>query len=277
MGEEIDNIVLSDGLQAVFQGWKAEVDAHLVSVAQQAGAGSELLSEAALYVVQGAGKRLRALLILSITRDILGSDGDLSDALRCAVSVEAIHAASLVHDDLPALDNDDYRRGRPSAHRAFNEATAILVGDLLVGAAFKALSTSPDRLTVRTRLCELLAQSWIEVCVGQQLDLHSDRDPVRRKKMVELKTGALFGFSAGSAAICAGCSDKDVQRLIRLGVRIGVLFQRLDDATDGDSPNDEVISVESERETILEELQSCVGREIQLSSAIVRQILTANS
>jgi farnesyl diphosphate synthase len=205
----------------------------------------------------------------------MGVESDLSAALQCAVSVEAIHAASLVHDDLPALDNDDYRRGRPSVHRAFNEATAILVGDLLVGAAFKALFSCCDSSDVQARLYALLAQSWTEVCVGQQLDLQSDREPVKRSRMVELKTGALFGFACASAGLCAGCSQGDVERLRRLGVRIGVVFQRLDDATDGDCSQDEGLSVEREQEMILQELQVSLGREMKLSTVVVQRIITA--
>jgi geranylgeranyl pyrophosphate synthase len=234
---------------------------------------SALLREAATYVLQGAGKKLRALLVLSIVQDISGFPGDNPSALSCAVAAEVVHAASLVHDDLPALDNDDYRRGRPSCHRAFNEATAILVGDLLVGAAFSCVSSSGDLAERRALVCELLARTWTELCVGQQLDLQGIAVPDQRRRMIELKTGSLFGFAAACGAICSGLERERTDELFSWGVRLGVAFQMLDDIDDGECSKDAVATVAGERESLVRELREYLGSTCEYSKTIVGRIL----
>jgi geranylgeranyl pyrophosphate synthase len=275
MEKVLDNGVLMSGVVALplFECWREEVDAGLSSLAVELTRDSALLREATVYVLQGAGKKLRSLLILSIVQDIFGAEGDLSGALRCAIAVEAMHAASLVHDDLPALDNDDYRRGRLSCHRAVNEATAILVGDLLVGVAFSSVSMSSDAPEKRALVSKLLARTWTELCVGQQLDLQEVAVCDQRRRMIELKTGSLFGFAAASGAICAGLEETVVTRMFDWGVRVGVVFQKLDDVDDGECSRDEISAVGRENESLIEELHTYLGSSAEHTVTIVRRIL----
>ncbi len=275
MDETLDNSGLkrSDLCLCSLEKWRELVEVRLSSLAAEVATGSALLQDAVNYVLQGAGKKLRALLVLSIAQDILGPRGDSSSALCCAVAAEVVHAASLVHDDLPALDNDDYRRGRPSCHRAFNEGTAVLVGDLLVGAAFSCVATSADTPERRVLVCELLARSWTALCEGQQLDLQGTASPDQRQRMIELKTGALFGFAAACGAICSGLDRDLVDRLFTWGERLGVAFQMLDDVDDGEGSKDAIISVEREREYLIRKLPEYLGDSPEYSVAVVERIL----
>lgn len=275
MDQNLDNdvCVADEGVLLKLQEWRVLVEERLSSLGAELTAESALLREATTYVLQGAGKKHRGLLILSIAKDIVGSHGDGSRALGCAVAAEVMHAASLVHDDLPALDNDDYRRGRPSCHRAFNEATAILVGDLLMGAAFLCVSSSGEPPETRALVCELLARTWTELCVGQQLDLQAITAPDQRRRMIELKTGSLFGFAAACGAACVGSKRDVVDRLFNWGVRLGVAFQMLDDVDDGECSRDALVSVDRQRETLLWELRECLGAVAQYSQTIVSRIL----
>jgi geranylgeranyl diphosphate synthase type II len=273
MDKVVNNDVLKGAMDSVFEGWRAEVEQGLLSLAREYTKDSSQLRDATTYVLEGAGKKLRALLILSIARDLLGSQGDLSGALRCALAVEALHAASLVHDDLPALDNDDYRRGRPSCHRAFNEATAILVGDLLVGVAFSSVSRLGDTAEMSAHVCSLLARTWSELCVGQQLDLQGVSDISQRLRMIELKTGALFGCAAACGALCARVEVELVERLFEWGVRVGAAFQKLDDVSDGECSVEEVPVVERECSSLIQELQDSFKVPMTYSVEIARRIL----
>jgi geranylgeranyl pyrophosphate synthase len=272
MDKVVNNDVLKEGVDSVFEGWRAEVEQELLSLAREYTKDSSHLRDATTYVLEGAGKKLRALLILSIARDLLGSQGDLRGALRCALAVEVLHAASLVHDDLPALDNDDYRRGRPSCHRAFNEATAILVGDLLVGVAFSSVSRL-DTAEMSAHVCSLLARTWSELCVGQQLDLQGVSEMSQRRRMIELKTGALFGCAAACGALCARVEVELVERLFEWGVRVGVAFQKLDDVSDGECSVEEVPVVEREWSSLIQELQDSFKVPMTYSVEIARRIL----
>jgi geranylgeranyl pyrophosphate synthase len=149
------------------------------------------------------------------------------------MGIEAIHAASLVHDDLPALDNDDFRRGKPSCHKAFDEATAVLTGDLLFGIGFKSVCSTRFTASQKALLTERLADTWMSLCVGQQIDI-TGVSGTARERMLTLKTGALFACAAEWGAI-AGSADAAQQARFRdWGNRLGVLFQWLDDLADGD-------------------------------------------
>ena len=242
-----------------------------------AGQGSSKLTDAALYVLLGGGKRLRALLTLAVCRDIAAQRVPEAVPLRPALAIEAIHAASLVHDDLPALDNDDFRRGKPSCHKEFGEATAVLLGDLLLGAALGSLEAPEISLAQQARLSGVLAATWRELCVGQQLDLESPRDETARLRMIELKTGALFGASLACGAICAGATDDVVEALKSWGVRLGVLFQKLDDVDDGERDRSEVESVKAFSRALLEELAKITRREMQLTRFVAAQALKVSA
>jgi geranylgeranyl pyrophosphate synthase len=161
-----------------------------------------------------------------------------------------LHAASLVHDDLPALDNDDVRRGKPSCHKAFGEATAILTADALFGAALLRITTDPVLSSdEQARISKVVSRAWLDLCVGQQLDItqqNTARAPNARVQMIQLKTGALFGASAAAGALCAGVREAAIETFVSWGVRVGECFQAIDDLDDGDRP-------QSEREIIKNE------------------------
>ncbi len=192
------------------------------------------LGEAMRYAVLGGGKRLRPMLVLSACE---ACGAEAAQALAGAAAVEFIHAYSLIHDDLPAMDDDDMRRGRPSCHKAFGEATAILAGDALLTAAFDALATPPERLVQLQAISELARLAgWYGLVGGQQLDLDldaSDSWTFRDIERVHLgKTAALFEASAVIGALLAEAQPEDVERMRSLGNALGLAFQHIDDVLD---------------------------------------------
>ena len=183
----------------------------------------ELLHQAMHYGVMSGGKRLRPLLVYA-TGLCFEANPTWIDNAACAI--ELIHCYSLVHDDLPAMDNDDYRRGKPSCHRAFDEATAILVGDALQSLAFEILAQEGNSSLVATLA---RASGSLGMVGGQQLDLLNKRNEF----VYQLKTGALFRAAVELGALSAKCSDKTVlQKLRELGTTIGLIFQWQDDLND---------------------------------------------
>ncbi len=239
--------------------WIAEVNSRLASVYDWSGRnqGRSVLHEACDYVSGSGGKRLRALLALSVAHDLSkDSESITKTALSPAVALELLHAASLVHDDLPALDNDDERRGRPSCHRAFSEATAILTGDALVGAALMLVTTDSELSSDnQARVARTLSMAWWDLCLGQQLDidLKNNTSAAKRDEMIELKTGALFGASVGCGAICAGIREAVLGDFIGWGSRVGECFQAFDDLDDGDRPESDRGEIDRQRESIVKD------------------------
>ncbi len=184
------------------------------------------LVEAMRYATLGEGKRLRPFLVVECAALF---DVPRERALRVGAALECVHCYSLVHDDLPAMDNDDLRRGKPATHRAFDEATAILAGDALLSLAFEILghpSTHPDanvRIALTTNLAK--ASGMAGMIGGQMLDM-SGGDTVQTQI---LKTGALFRFACESGAILA---DADAMPLRQYADNIGLAYQVADDILD---------------------------------------------
>lgn len=188
------------------------------------------------YAVLGGGKRLRPLLVYA-TAHALGHDGPAMDASACAV--ELIHAYSLVHDDLPAMDDDDMRRGRPTCHVAFGEAMAILAGDALQALAFELLAApgaAPDDATGMRMLRALGRACGAEgMAGGQALDLAAVG---RKLTLAELehmhacKTGALIRASVQLGALAAGADETALAALDRYATAVGLAFQVRDDILD---------------------------------------------
>ena len=181
--------------------------------------------QAMAYALLGGGKRLRPRLVLAQVQEIT------HDALNVACALEMIHTYSLIHDDLPALDNDDLRRGRPTVHIAFDEATAILAGDGLLNAAFEtvlALTMDADRQIKVMRI--LASASGIHGMIGgQDHDLFSPLDTSDAiLGMYKGKTGKLLGASLALGAVLDG-RPQDAETLMALGIDLGVLFQIQDD------------------------------------------------
>jgi farnesyl diphosphate synthase len=198
------------------------------------------LVDAMRYAVLDGGKRLRPLLVMAAHEATVAEPGMGAQAsLRAACAVELIHAYSLVHDDMPCMDNDVLRRGKPTVHVRFGEATALLAGDALQALAFELLTPQDDSVDTLTqaRLCSLLARAAgsAGMAGGQAIDLASVGHALTEtelREMHQLKTGALL---QGSVAMGAQCGTPDARALIALqdyGAAIGLAFQVVDDILD---------------------------------------------
>lgn len=216
----------------------ARVESALEHALPDPGRPPERLHAAMRYAVLGAGKRLRPLLVYA-TGEAFNVDPDRLDAP--AVAIELMHAFSLIHDDLPSMDDDDVRRGRPATHRAFDEATAILAADALQPLAFEVLAAAPalaGKAQIQNRLVGLLSEACGPngIAGGQAMDLAGEKhslDPAEVEHMFRLKTGRLLRASVLSAAYCAGDVAADrLQSLEIFADAIGVAYQIRDDILD---------------------------------------------
>ena len=212
------------------------VEAALDALLPLPGGHERRLVEAMRYATLGGGKRLRAFLVLEVA-GLFGPAGE--GAARVAASVEMLHAYSLVHDDLPAMDDDDLRRGQPSTHRKFDEATAILAGDALQCLAFELLAapaTHPDP-AVR---CELvlalgLAAGASGMAGGQMIDMATEGQTLGDAEVTRLqalKTGRLIQYSAEAGAILGGADPALRAHVAAFGRDLGAAFQIADDVLD---------------------------------------------
>ncbi len=175
------------------------------------------------YALEG-GKRIRAIICLATAQ---AAGAEPGEALPAAAALELVHAFSLVHDDLPALDDDDERRGRPSAHVAFGEGVALLAGDALLAEAFRLVLTYPTPAPARE-----LVDATLGMIGGQYLDITgADTDLA---ELHRLKTGRLFAASVGLGLRAAGVPDAEQASWRAFGEELGLLFQAVDDVLDGD-------------------------------------------
>jgi geranylgeranyl diphosphate synthase, type II len=187
------------------------------------------------YSVSAGGKRIRPILCLEAARLFTS---DLAGAVDAGCALEFIHTYSLIHDDLPALDNDDLRRGKPTNHKVFGEAIAILAGDALLTLAFQTLANAPVEATRCVRAISEVgaAAGTVKGMVGGQVaDIEGERKPVDQAGLEYIhrsKTAALIRASIVAGAIAGGAPDDDVERLRRFGENIGWAFQVVDDILD---------------------------------------------
>jgi geranylgeranyl pyrophosphate synthase len=194
------------------------------------------LHEAMRYSMQAGGKRLRPVLVLA-TAEMFGATADA--ALPAAVAIECLHTYSLIHDDLPCMDNDDLRRGRPTAHRAFDEATALLAGDALLTHAFALLGEGyAAQPALATRLLRELsdAAGSRRLIGGQMEDLLGEKKPAIATSDLEFihlqKTAAMIEAALVMGAHVGGATPEDVEHLRRTGRHLGLAFQIIDDILD---------------------------------------------
>jgi geranylgeranyl diphosphate synthase type II len=192
------------------------------------------LTEAMRYSVLAGGKRLRPAMALAFCES---TGGDVSLALDAACAVELLHTYSLIHDDLPCMDDDDLRRGKPTSHRVFGEWRAVLAGDALQAAAFEKLLQSDLPAERVVQMARVLADAAgvSGICGGQTLDMESEGEPVPESVMTwihERKTAALFIASAKLGVIAAGGDGRQLDAAERYARCVGVAFQVRDDMLD---------------------------------------------
>ena len=221
-------------LQARLDAWRARVDTALARALPDPASSPKRLHAAMRHAVLLGGKRMRPLLVYA-AGTAFGANEDALDAP--AIAVELVHAYSLVHDDLPAMDDDALRRGQPTVHVAFDEATAILTGDALQSQAFVALANCAPPDAARAALCAELASAAAGMCAGQALDIDATGqaaafDIASLERLHALKTGALLRASLRMGAIAAGADAAARAALDRFADALGLAFQVRDDLLD---------------------------------------------
>jgi geranylgeranyl diphosphate synthase type II len=222
-------------LPAFFEEDRVAVDAHLDRLLPAETLQPPSIHQAMRYSVFAGGKRIRPILCLETARIF---DADVSPAFYPGCAIEFIHTYSLIHDDLPALDNDDLRRGKPTCHKKFGEATAILAGDALLTLAFGTIAASPapaDRRVAMIAEISTAAGTLNGMVGGQVTDLEAEGRHVGPETLEYIhrsKTAALIRASIASGALSAGAPADDVARLCRFGETIGWAFQVTDDILD---------------------------------------------
>ena len=213
---------------------RSRIDHHLAEWFEHSSEPS-LLNRAMSYSLMAGGKRLRPILCLASGEAVGGGDTGI---LTAACAIEMIHTYSLIHDDLPAMDDDALRRGKPTCHTAFDEATAILAGDALLTLAFEVLShgaqtagSPPDRwLRAIGEISRAAGRAGM--IEGQMRDMAAEGTPLdleQLERMHALKTGALIEVSVFTGALLAGADDRQTEQLGRYARRIGLAFQVCDD------------------------------------------------
>lgn len=225
-------------LGSYFQQRRALVDKALDDILPKADNGTLSFNAAMRYSIFAGGKRVRPILAMEAA-ELVG--GQASDVMLLAVALECIHTYSLIHDDLPAMDDDDLRRGKPTLHKVFGEAVAILVGDALLTLAFDVISSPqatrvhrPERL-LKTMNLLASAAGYKGLIRGQYLDISMEgkiADEPTVTQIVAGKTGALLKASLSCGALLAGGSPEQVSLLSSVGDNLGMVFQIKDDLLD---------------------------------------------
>jgi geranylgeranyl diphosphate synthase, type II len=223
----------------------AEVNAWLDCLVPAESVVPQKIHRAMRYSLLAGGKRLRPALVLASGEALGAADDDL---MPTACAVEMIHTYSLIHDDLPSMDNDDLRRGRPTCHKAFDEATALLAGDALLTQAFRVLSAdAPARNAERQirviREIAAAAGTVDGMIGGQMIDIESEGKSVDAATLEYLhrsKTGAMICASAVVGGIIAGAAEDQIEKLRQYGQKIGLAFQIADDILDVTSTSEQL-------------------------------------
>jgi len=232
-GSPGESCVLPVEFAALFQAYRDRVEQGLDRLVPPATTRPARLHEAMRYALLGGGKRLRPVLTLA-TADLFG--GETTDPLPAAVALECIHTYSLIHDDLPCMDNDDLRRGRPTTHKQYDEATALLAGDALLTLAFQLVSRyPPDLAAALTR--ELADAAGSERLIGGQMEdllaeQKADATPDELDFIHLNKTAAMITASLLAGGLCGGATLENRDALRTTGRHLGLAFQIVDDILD---------------------------------------------
>ena len=224
----------------VMEGYQKTVEAYLQTLFAE-DAPQKQLFDAMRYSLLAGGKRIRPILVLEFCR-ICG--GDWRSALPFACALEMIHTYSLIHDDLPCMDNDDYRRGRLTNHKVFGECTATLAGDALQAEAFRTILSTALPAEVRAECARLLAEAAGEngICGGQQLDMEGEGKALTKEELMDIndrKTSAMIYAACLMGVTCGGGNEQQRAAAAKYAKALGLAFQIRDDMLD-------VISTESE-------------------------------
>lgn len=204
----------------------------------------ENLIKAMNYSLEAGGKRIRPVLVYAFC-EACGKNYKIASAPACGI--EMIHTFSLIHDDLPAMDNDDFRRGKPSCHKAFDEATAILAGDALSVLPFEIIAddpvlTSEQKVNIISCLAKAVGRDGM--IGGQVIDMENetrdDVDEANLRNMYKHKTGELIAVSCMMGCICAGADNDTIAAAAEYGYRLGLAFQIIDDILDVTSTTEEL-------------------------------------
>lgn len=224
-----------DDLAATIDRLRTDIDALLLDLLPVLPGAPGRLGEAMRYAVVGGGKRFRALLTVAVA-EMVGASYD--HALRVGAAIECVHAQSLVHDDLPCMDDDDVRRGRPSVHRYYDEATAVLAGDALLALAFEILAegaTHPDA-NIRVALISKLTKSigHAGLAAGQMMDLYPVEEPTFSDLVdcEKRKTGGLIRYAIEAGAMLGAYRPEQMASLLRFSDCLGLAFQLRDNLLD---------------------------------------------
>ena len=262
--------VFKDKYQSDFESYLAQ-SVNLTSDTQ--------LEEAMNYALLAPGKRLRPFLLFAVVAT-LDSTVDMKQVYPVAAALEMIHTYSLIHDDLPAMDDDDLRRGRPAVHKKFSEATAILAGDALLTEAFQQIAVANIPPQQAMNLTSLLASTagYQGMVGGQQADMNAEEQRVSLEELQSIhlrKTGELLKFACTAGGILTDGSDQTKAYLSELGLKLGLAYQIRDDILDIISSQDELgkpagsdvvankstypslLGLEQARKLFEQELQNC--------------------
>ena len=226
-------------VESLIKDYQAKLDSRLDIILSESGQLYDDVLRACHYSVLNGGKRIRPVLLLEFYK-LCGGNDDCAYNFACAL--EMIHSYSLVHDDLPCMDNDDMRRGKPSCHKAFGESTALLCGDALLTEAFSVAAKTmgiPSERVVKA-LAHLSSSAGVAGMIGGQMidmSLNADADDNVLYDMYRLKTGALLKTACAIGCILAGADDELVAIAEKFGKKVGIAFQIIDDILDcqGDS------------------------------------------
>ena len=220
--------------------YKEKVDAKLAEYFCKKGMPQDGLFESMNYSLTAGGKRIRPILVLEFCRI---SGGDVEKAMPVACAIEMLHTYSLIHDDLPCMDNDDLRRGKPTNHVVFGECTAVLAGDALQAEAFGTILRSELPAEARANCAEILADAVGAdgMCGGQYLDMIGENKVLTEEELDEIntrKTGALLIAACKMGVAAAGGDEKMMEAATQFGASIGAAFQIRDDMLDVISTNE---------------------------------------
>ena len=225
---------MNDMMDERYERYRTMIEAGLSALFPSAGDGADGLRQAMSYSLLSGGKRVRPVLCLEFARICGGSP---EKALPVACGVEMLHTYSLIHDDLPCMDDDDERRGRPTCHKMFGETTAVLAGDCLQAEAFRAVCEADIGEAEKARCCRILsgAAGISGICGGQFMDLNGgDADPQRLSATDLGKTASLMGAACAMGAAAAGGDEAVIAAADAFGMSLGMAFQCRDDMLDGD-------------------------------------------